>query len=59
MPQPAITSLSAVYQAERLPLSDAELERYGARYPAARAAADLMFELPEAKYIDPVTVFTA
>lgn len=59
MSEDPTTFLAAVYEAEDLPLSDAELARYASRYPLARAAADRMFDLPEAKYIDPAAVFSA
>jgi hypothetical protein len=59
MTQQTTTFLSAVYAAEKIPLTDAELARFAGRYPLARAAADSMFELAEAKYESPATVFSA
>lgn len=59
MTQQSTQFLSALYAAERIPLSDAELASFAGRYPLARAAADTMFELTEAKYESPATVFSA
>lgn len=51
--------LEAFYAASGVAPSTEELERWSRRYSRARAAADKMFDLPEAKYEDLAVVFQA
>lgn len=52
-----IKFLTAVYAAAGVTPSSDELNRWAARYPSARSAADAMYAIPEAMYEDVATVF--
>jgi hypothetical protein len=49
--------LRARYQAAGVNPTEEELQRWAGRYAAARAAADRLFALPEAKYEDVGAIF--
>ncbi|HVW40476.1 MAG TPA: hypothetical protein VHC18_03905 [Amycolatopsis sp.] len=43
----------------KLPASEAEIEAYTTAYAVQRASVDALYEIPEARYVDPALRFQA
>jgi hypothetical protein len=54
-----IEVVKTLLAAAKLPASEAEIEAYAAGYAAQRAAVDALYEVPEARYVDPALRFRA
>lgn len=51
--------MKGLLTAATLPASDAEIEAYAAAYSVQRAAVDALYEVQEARYVDPALRFRA
>lgn len=52
-------TLKTLLSIAKLPASDAEIENYSGGYTVQRASVDALYEVPEARYVDPALRFQA
>ncbi|HJQ44724.1 MAG TPA: hypothetical protein VJ870_00170 [Amycolatopsis sp.] len=51
--------MKTLLSAAKLPASGTEIETYAAGYAVQRASVDALYEVPEARYVDPALRFRA